>query len=594
MRVRAQNLGRSRRKVTREAGDRRVTQPFFIARAGAVWAISPRLNDFTSLEGNRARLAFAVVAGLLLAAAFPKFGVAGFAWVAPGAILAVAIGLDGRQAFRLGFIAGLAHYLASLYWLLNIPVMKLAPIAAWLALSGFLALHAGAWVWLCWRMSPVRCGATGNVTAGEALEQLVAAGWARRLTWALACAASWVTWEMVQARVFSGFPWNFLGVSQYRMLPVIQIALFTGVYGVSFLAAWFGVSLLCAVAVVLRRSQSPRQWMGEVIVPLLVVMGVVAFGFRQVVQAVPPPAQLKVALVQPSIPQQWIWSPTDSSNRFAQLLLLSERALEEKPDLLVWPEAAVPGYVRWDTNIHQAVTNLVRRHGVWLVLGSDDAAPRQNSDNPFATDVFNASFLVSPEGELVATYRKRRLVIFGEYLPLARWLPFLERWTGMGSFTPGPGPMPFRVPELKFKTSVLICFEDVFPHHAREYVEDDTDFLLNLTNNGWFGESAAQWQHGANAIFRSVENRVPMVRCANNGLTCWVDVRGRLHEVYFPGTKDAYGAGFKIVEVPLLAGSRREPTFYRKHGDVFGWSCVAWSALAVGAIVLRKRAGKGG
>jgi apolipoprotein N-acyltransferase len=377
------------------------------------------------------------------------------------------------------------------------------------------------------------------------------------------------------------------------MLPVIQIAAFTGVYGVSFLAVWFGVSLICAAAVVLRRSQRPRAWMAEIVLPLLAVLGVAAFGFRQVVQAPPQSPELKAALIQPSIPQRMIWSPEESSQRFEQLLQLSERALTNalaatnKPVLLVWPEAAVPGYVRFDTNIHHVVTNLVRRHQVWLVLGADDAAPR--GDDPFAHDVFNASFLIGPDGEFRGTYRKRRLVIFGEYIPLVRWLPFLERWTGMGSFTPGRGPMPFRAPEPGLKTSVLICFEDVFPHGVREYVEDDTDFLLNLTNNGWFGESAAQWQHAANAVFRAVENGVPLVRCANNGITCWVTPRGQMREPYLPSTTDAYGAGYKVVSVPLLGGKKREATFYRQHGDVFGWACVAWSALAIGRTFLRRR-----
>jgi apolipoprotein N-acyltransferase len=396
---------------------------------------------------------------------------------------------------------------------------------------------------------------------------------------------------MVQARLFSGFPWNFLGASQYQMLPVIQIASFTGVYGISFLAAWFSISLIAAAAVVLRRSQSPRAWMGEIVLPLLAVTGVVFYGVRQFGQPAPP-APLKIALVQPSIPQRWDWPPIERSNRFAHLLRLSETALTNtgsKPDLLVWPEAAVPGFVRWDTNIHNAVTNLVRRHRVWLALGSDDAAPRLDQDDPFATDIFNASFLIGPEGEFRATYRKRRLVIFGEYVPLARWLPFLERWTGMGSFTAGRGPVQFEVPELNLKTSVLICFEDVFPHGARAYVDDDTDFLLNLTNNGWFGESAAQWQHAANAVFRAVENGVPLVRCANNGISCWVTSHGQMRDPYLPGTTDAYGAGFKLVEVPLLGGKKREPTFYRRHGDVFGWACVTWSALAVGRTLLRRR-----
>jgi apolipoprotein N-acyltransferase len=331
--------------------------------------------------------------------------------------------------------------------------------------------------------------------------------------------------------------------------------------------------------------------MGEIALPLLAVIGVAIYGVRQFGPPAATTAPVKIGLVQPSIPQRWIWSPSESSNRFTQLLALSESALTDaggKPDLLVWPEAAVPGYVRWDTNILVAVTNFVRRHQVWLVLGSDDAAPRQSGGDPFAYDVFNASFLLGPDGEFRATYRKRRLVICGEYIPFARWLPFLERWTGMGSFAEGQEIVPFRVSELGVKTSVLICFEDVFPHGVREYVEDDTDFLLNLTNNGWFGESAAQWQHAANAVFRAVENGVPLVRCANNGITCWVTPQGQMRDAYLPGT-DAYGAGYRLVQVPRLGGKKREPTFYRRHGDVFGWGCVAWSALVAGRTFLRRR-----
>jgi apolipoprotein N-acyltransferase len=546
------------------------------------------LNDFSGLTNNRARLALAILGGLSLAAAFPMIGVAGFAWVAPGLILAAAAGLGGR-AFRLGYLAGVVHCLVSLYWLLHIPVNKIAPITGWLLLSSYLALYPATWVWLCWRMGPGSIN-DGSPGISGAFDRLVSVGWAQRVAWALSCAALWVTWEMVQARLFTGFPWNLLGASQAQMLPIIQVAAYTGVYGVSFLAVWFAVSILCAAAVLLRRSPVPKSWSADMLLPLLAIVGVVTVGFSRMAGPADSPVSLKVALVQPSIPQQWIWEPEESAKRFQQLLQLSESALTNKPDLLVWPEAAVPGFVRLDTNIHQTVTSLVRRHKVWLVLGADDAAPRENASDPFEFDSFNSSFLINPEGEFTAAYRKRRLVIFGEYLPLVRWLPFLERWTGMGSFTPGTEPVTFIAPELQLKTSVLICFEDVFPHLVREYVEDDTDFLLNLTNNGWFGESAAQWQHAASAVFRAVENGLPLVRCANNGLTCWVDAHGRMREVYFPGTKDAYGPGFKMVEVPLL-DQKRSPTFYRKHGDLFGWSCVGWSALAVGRTFFRRRAG---
>ncbi len=126
----------------------------------------------------------------------------------------------------------------------------------------------------------------------------------------------------------------------------------------------------------------------------------------------------------------------------------------------------------------------------------------------------------------------------------------------------------------------MICFEDVFPHLVREYVDDDTDFLVNLTNDGWFGEGAAQWQHGAAGVFRAVENGLPLVCCSNNGLTCWVDARGRLRQIFESSAHGIYGQGFLLAQIPVLApGEKREPTFYREYGDVFGWGCVGFIGL---------------
>jgi apolipoprotein N-acyltransferase len=235
--------------------------------------------------------------------------------------------------------------------------------------------------------------------------------------------------------------------------------------------------------------------------------------------------------------------------------------------------------LRFDEEMYDAVTNLVREHHIWLVLGSDDAEVRLASDGRFETNFFNSSFLINPQGELAGTYRKRRLVIFGEYIPLARRFPFIENLTGMGSFTPGEAPAIFSMPELGVRAAMLICFEDVFPHLTRTSMDDDTDFLLNLTNNGWFGKSAAQWQHAAAAVFRAIENGRPLVRCANNGLSCWVDSQGGMHDVYFPGTNDIYGVGYKIVQIPLLGKQKPAPTFYHRHGDVFGWSCLGLGAF---------------
>ena len=520
----------------------------------------------------------------MLAAAYPKIGIPGFAWVAPGLILAVAIGESSGKAFRLGYVFGLSHYLFSLYWLLFMP-FPMGAIGAWLALSAYLALYPAVWIWLCVRLLPEwnHSIESGGRVRRRVFEHYVSIPLMHRWLWALFSAAAWVALEMVVARLLTGFPWNLIGVSQYSVLPAIQLASLTGVYGVSFVVVWFSVSLASSAMSLVVRPQKARLWLGDLIVPLLTVAIVCAYGVDRIVSAPSVRRVLNVALIQPSIPQTLIWNPSENANRFDQLLTLSKKALETEPDLLVWPEAAVPNVLRYEPESFDAVKQLVKQHQVWLVLGADDAVPKAPNGAKPQFDFYNSAFLISPSGELMEAYRKEKLVIFGEYVPLVRWLPFLKYLTPIGEgFSAGYGAVPFRMPDLEVSLSVLICFEDAFPHLARRFVKPDTDFLLNLTNDGWFGESAAQWQHAANAALRAVENGLPLVRCGNNGLTCWIDPYGRMFNSGFPDSDDVYGPGFKTVQVPIIKeNGQREPTFYNRHGDWFGWGCVA-VAVSVG------------
>ena len=173
-------------------------------------------------------------------------------------------------------------------------------------------------------------------------------------------------------------------------------------------------------------------------------------------------------------------------------------------------------------------------------------------------------------------------MIFGEYIPLEKKLPFIKWFTPIqGSFVPGDRAVPFEMPSLAVTASVLICFEDVFPQLTRESTSRDTDFLVNLTNDGWFGEGAAQWQHAASAGFRAIENGLPLIRCTNTGLTCWFDACGRLRDVFRDKDGTIYGPGFMTVDVPLPgAGERVAPTFYHEHGDLFGRGCIGLAGLA--------------
>ena len=491
----------------------------------------------------------------MLALSFQKTNIAGFAWIAPALILFIARGENG---FRLGYLAGLAHYLISLSWLLKISESlqgpaKFYPVLGWIALAAYLALYPAAWGWI--------------VSSRE----LRISTWRTRTARALFAAAAWVTLEMIVARMFSGFPWNLLGASQHKLLPLIQIASCSGVYGVSFLVVWLSASLLNVFDSWLAQPSARHVWLKELALPIFVVALVYAFGLHQIRAASPAARTLRIALVQPSIPQTMIWNESDSGRRFVELLQLTEAALTNKPDLVIWPEAAVPTQVRKDKSVAEVIAQLAIRNNAWFIIGSDDSDRRGTNDI-----YFNSSFLVSPRGEFISTYRKRRLVIFGEYVPLADWLPFIKYLTPItGGFTAGERPVTFDLGELSVKTSVLICFEDVFPHYAREHATNEIDFLVNITNDGWFGESSAQWQHAANAAFRTIENGVPLVRCANNGVSCWIDLFGGMNDVFFDNSRDVYRAGFKIISVPIAAAEEKSRrTFYNRYGDVFGWSCV--------------------
>jgi apolipoprotein N-acyltransferase len=522
----------------------------------------------------------------LLSAAFPGIGLAGAAWVAPGLILFSALGCGGGRAFRLGFVGGLAHYLSSLCWLLAIPYtfhgIPLGPAAGWIALSAYCALFPALWVWLCWRIWPAPPG-VAPVPAGAALARFFSSSLLQRGRWAFCCALLWVALEMARGRLLTGFPWNFLGVSQYRMLPLIQMAAVTGVYGVSFLVVWMSVALVMALLALTQKP--PRPPWGEAGLPLLLAAVVASFGAAKVATIQPAPEELRVALVQPAFAQTTIWNQAEDETRLNQVIALSEKALSEKApadqaSLLIWPEGALSSL----TPEHQAaLARLTARHGIWLLATADLSEVSARG----ATDYFNGGILLNPKGALAGVYHKRRLVVFGEYVPW--WLAFLKWVTPIdGAFTPGKEPAQFVAGNPAARFSVLICFEDAFAEEARAHVTPGTDFLVNLTNDGWFGHGAASWQQAAGAVFRAVENGVPLVRCTNNGLTCWIDAQGRLRKI-FSVAGNVFDAGFMTADIPLRPSGGQGRTFYNLHGDWFGWSCCAISLLLCAGTIRPRR-----
>ena len=554
-------------------------------RSDRPWTASRLLNAETR------RYPGAVLVGMVWALAFPLPGWAGLAWVVPGALLLIPAGLPGASTFRVGWVAGVVHHLMALRWLLSMP-HAVGAVAGWLALSGYCAVYAGAWTWFARRvvlamLGPGEAAIQPGATAGwlEWMRRLAQRSWLQRtIAWAT-LAAGWVTLEMIRARMFSGFAWNLLGGSQWRQVPLIQLASVTGVYGLSFLICWMSLALTGAWLIMGFRPGNCWGWTAEIRLPLLAVLLLAGWGFWTALELRhlrdTAPRSLQLALVQPSVPQTLQWDSAADAASFERILGLSEQALALKPEILVWPEGSFGlAQETWGRMTNRVIS--AQASWIFNTIGQDSHGRPVNS-----------AMWLDADGRISGQYDKRRLVIFGEYIPLERWLPFMRWLTPIGSsFAAGGDPVSFVLrlnpTDPPVKVAPIICFEDTFPHGVREHVQSDTDFLLEITNDAWFGEGSAQWQHAANAAFRAVENGVPMVRAANNGLTQWFDAAGIIHELFGENGR-VYQPGFLMVRLPV--GQARPSTYYHRQGDVFGWTCVAWTAWTLVA-THRSRAGK--
>jgi len=328
------------------------------------------------------------------------------------------------------------------------------------------------------------------------------------------------------------------------------------------------------------------MWLAEARVPMFVLLVCLGTGFFRIVEqrrqdVVTPPRLLRLALIQPAIPQTLLWDPAERGRSFDVASRLSDAALAAGTDVLVWPE----GDFGLDRDRFRAVSSRLGATPMPWVFSATDVEDVEGREV-----AYNAAFLVGTDGRVSGIYRKRRLVAFGEYVPLVRWLPFVRHLTPIGEgFGAGVEAKRFEVGNSNGKVGAapVICFEDTFPHGVRDHAGGDVDFLLELTNDGWFGQSGAQWQHLANVVFRAVENDLPIVRCTNNGITCWVDSLGVVREVLGETGNAVYGEGFLTVQVPVGAG-RTGTTWYHSRGDVFGWGCVLYAALATTGVWRRR------
>ena len=311
----------------------------------------------------------------------------------------------------------------------------------------------------------------------------------------------------------------------------------------------------------------------------VVVTGIWAYGEWSLKEEKKPEEFLRVSVLQGNIPQSLKWAPVAREKIIAVYSKLTELASLDQADLVIWPEAAFPGYLNRDMQ-GEAVKGLARSLGLPLLIGAlywDDES-----------DAFNSAYFFDKNGVAAQRYDKLRLVPFGEYIPLKPlffWLTPVADAFGISDFRPGKDAVIFRWAREEWPFGVLICFEDVMPKLARDLADRGAKFMTVITNDAWFGKTSAAHQHLQASIFRAVENGIPVVRAANTGVSGVISYRGEVLTTVRDGKgEETFVAGRATYDLPLLG----KGTFYRKAGWMFPYFAIGiFAFLAV--ILIRKR-----
>jgi apolipoprotein N-acyltransferase len=532
----------------------------------------------------------AICSGLLYTGCFAPFNFTWLCWIALTPLIAAIWFSDEASRYPslrnllLGYVTGLIFFWTTFFWLTTVTVL------GWFVLQFYMAIYFALWAWFCGLLRPrEKKGESGSTKWDRMLAQARSATpspqspWIRstnNLLLAFLLAAGWVTQEWLRGWIFSGFGWNGLGVSLHDTWPLIQIAEFTGVAGLSFMVAFANVIAVTTVRrLILEASIRTVRPHFDLTLTLAAMVGVLTFGIRatQVSQITKP---LRVAAVQSNVPQNQKFDPQFTRRIFDQFRRLSEIALRANPppDLLIWPESSMPGPVLADRESYRFIMDLAASSESDILLGTID---EENGG------VYNAALLVSDGGEQVQVYRKLHLVPFGEYVPGRQRVPLLARIVGdqvPGDFKAGKDYTVFELTNSDVKVAPLICFEDTIGELTRRFVlptetTPGANLLVDITNDGWFLHSAGSHQHLANAIFRCVETRRPMVRAANTGVTCFVNEFGRVTQKLQDDTGSTFTEGVLTGEGKIP--TEHELTFYTRHGELFAKICAVVTGIAI-------------
>ena len=492
---------------------------------------------------------FAALAGLLLILIFPKLNLWLLAWVSLVPLLAAADGKQEAAGFKLGWITGTIFHAGLVYWITvsmtlygKLPFAVSVPIL--LAFAALLGLFTGLTVWAACFVQQRR-------------------GWSFSLTLPFI----WVAVEHLKSWFLTGFPWDCIGYSQYRQLPLIQLADITGVYGLSFLI----VCVNCAVYGIVRSLKKKCSLpYAELALAGLLLLAAAGYGIQKIsaVNEAAPGQAVSVALVQPNISQDLKWDPGYLEQTLAKFKRLTLQSRKDKPALVVWPESATPFFFQSEQTYRAYVAGIVAElDGGHLLFGS----PSWEESEGGALAYHNSAFLIGPGQDIVGRYDKLHLVPYGEYVPLARFFPFIQKMVqGIGDFSPGETLSMPSLPGCRFGT--VICYEIIFPDLVRQFALQGARFIIHITNDAWFGATSAPYQHLAITALRAVETRRYIARCANTGISAIIAPTGAILE---------QTQLFTEAVLPATIYCRDDVSVYARCGDLFSWCCWAFSIFCL-------------
>ena len=471
----------------------------------------------------------ALLSGVLVGLSYPPLHLGFLAWFGLIPIIHVLLNVKSNQATKLAFLASITANFISLYWIgLN-------------SGAGFLPVFAsliGAVIYL------------GIFWSGFGYFVSFIEKRSSRGLFVLPFA--WVTMELIRSIGALGFPWINLGLTQTEYLPLIQIADITGSYGISFWIILINIGFYLAI---IYKDKSKY-----LIVTSLVFLLVFIFGYIRIITLDETSTEsVKIAITQPNINPDEKWDPESREENFALMHGFLDSALNLHPDLVLWPESAVPAYLRLSNHRRRPITAKLAKFNIPLLAGTVDRIINDDGEKIY----YNSTIYIKPD-DSIKMYNKVHLVPFAEYIPLSEKFPSLKKLNfGQANFTSGTDYTVFDLDSVRF--SNLICYESSMPKGVRIFVKNGAQFITIQANDGWLGKSSGPYQHFELAKLRAIENRVPIIRCANTGISGVINPSGIVQEKILLGKQAIITADISPIQ---------NLTFYTKYGEIFAVFCV--------------------